>query len=469
MKKYSIILFFIASFILSGCDKFLDVNKDPNNLTPSEEGTLDAMLPALEMQWIYTGNGADNLKPMLFSLQVGIIGTWGDDDRISYLADQGVYLWDYYNNGLKNADYLYKAADKIGKKYYMGLAQVIMAWHYATIVDYLDKAPMSEALQYPEILNPKFDEGSQIYANIFTMLDEAIANLSESGQYITAGADLIYGGDASKWIKTANLLKARYAIRLSYAPGKSKSGQADIALAALSNSFGSAADEPKITFGSASNSWSWYHEQTYINPWIPSIFMLGLMKDLEDPRIPAYFIPNSQGNYFTTKYCTTGEAEGTYSQVNPVYVAANSSIYVSTLAEMKFLQAEAYVFKANWTAAQAAFEAGIRASMTANAITGTVVDDYIAQFLPFPQTEEAAQELVITQKYLALYCRTAEPWFDYLRTGYPALDWAGSINDPVNSHPPYRYMYPTEVRTDDPNCPAGVIDPAVDKVFWDAK
>lgn len=469
MKKYIIILFLITSTLFTGCEKFLDVNEDPNNLTPSKEGTVDAILPALEMQWIYTGNGSDNYNPLFYSLQAGITGTWGDVDRFVYGADLSSYLWSYYTAGLRNADYLYKVANANGRKHYMGIAQIIMAWHYATIVDYLNKAPMSEAFQYPNILNPKFDNGEDIYANIFTMLDDAVVNLSAANQYITSSTDLIYGGNASKWIKTAKLLKARYAMRLSYASGKTKVAQADIALAALTGSYTSQDDEPKITFQKASNGWSWFYDATYINPWRPSNFMMGLMNSLNDPRIPVYFSPANDGVFRTDKYCTTGQVDGSLSKVNPDYVAQNSSIFVSTVAEAKFLQAEAYVFKAQWVDAQTAFEEGIKASMSANGITGATVDTYIAQFLPFPTTEEAAQELVITQKYLAMYLRTAEPWFDFLRTGYPQLDWAGSIDGLANPHPPYRYMYSNEVRTNDPNCPTEIIDPAVNKVFWDAK
>lgn len=469
MRKKIIPFLAVLLIGMASCDKFLDINTDPSDLTPGEGSVEDAMLPALEMQWVYIGNGTGTYGPLCYNLQMGITGTWGNIERLIYGADDGAYLWSYYTGGLRNANYLYKEALKNGKKYYMGISQIIMAWHYSEIVDRLDKIPIKQAFMYPEILNPVFDEGQVVYDEIFKMLDDAVVNLSADGQSLYAKADIIFGGDVSKWIKTAKTLKARYAMRLSYAPGKTKAGQADIALAALTGGLQSADDEPKIAFQDASNAWSWFYQATFINPWRPSIFMMNLMQGFNDPRIPVYFEPASDGVFRTDKFCTTGQADGSLSRIHPNYVAPATSMYVSTLPEARFLEAEAYVFKGNYSQAENAFKSGVTASLEANGITGAAVTTYLAQFKPFPSNEEAAQKLIITQKYLAMFIRTTEPWLDYLRTGYPELDWAGSIDGLVNNHPPYRHMYPTEVRTDDPNCPAAVVDPGKDKIFWDKK
>lgn len=392
-----------------------------------------AMLAATEMQWIYNGCGELTFLPNIYTLQHGIFGTWGDPERIGYNPDDALNQWNTYTGGLGNAHFIYSEATKNKKDNLIGIAEIIMAFYYAEIVDRVNDSPLTEAFQYLQgIVYPKYDKGEDIYNQILTWLDDAAQKLSKDNAEIQPkNVDLIFGGDVSKWLKVAYTLKARYAMRLSYFKGKT--AMADVALAALQNGIQDASDEPKITFLEGNDKHSYFYEVNFVSPWRPTIFIMNLMQSLNDPRIPIYFVPGIDGVYRCVKSCVSAGDADSLAVINMDYVAATSSMYATTVAETKFIEAEAWLFKGDYTKAEAAFKAAIASNMGELGVAASDINTYIAQFT-FPNTEEAAQEMIITQKYLALFCKTSEPWNDYLRTGYPHFDWAGSIDQPINSH-----------------------------------
>lgn len=67
-----------------------------------------------------------------------------------------------------------------------------------------------DILKYPQ---PKYDDANTIYKDLITKLTTASNALNASnGSY--GSADLVFGGDASKWKKFANTLRLRMAINL---------------------------------------------------------------------------------------------------------------------------------------------------------------------------------------------------------------------------------------------------------------
>lgn len=111
-----------------------------------------------------------------------------------------------------------------GSNHLLGMAQVLTALNLATLTDLMGDIPWSEALQPGVVYQPKLDSQESIYQNIFSLLDDAIANLkSDDLATLTpvGHQDLIYGQydtdrQAELWIKAAYGLKARYTLRLSY-------------------------------------------------------------------------------------------------------------------------------------------------------------------------------------------------------------------------------------------------------------
>ena len=88
-----------------------------------------------------------------------------------------------------------------------GMAEVMIALNTAILTDMFGDTPWSEAaapVKLPEILNPKIDEQENIYKEILSLLDQAIADLQGKDAHVSGSVgehDLLYKGNAQAWIK----------------------------------------------------------------------------------------------------------------------------------------------------------------------------------------------------------------------------------------------------------------------------
>lgn len=100
-----------------------------------------------------------------------------------------------------------------------GIAEVLAAYNSALIADMFGDAPFSQAAlidKYgsPLYKNPKMDTQEEIYQGVMQYLDDAIVHLQQSDVQPIGANDLLYKGDANKWLRFAYGLKARYTMRL---------------------------------------------------------------------------------------------------------------------------------------------------------------------------------------------------------------------------------------------------------------
>ncbi|MEZ4811585.1 MAG: SusD/RagB family nutrient-binding outer membrane lipoprotein, partial [Allomuricauda sp.] len=100
------------------------------------------------------------------------------------------------------------SAEESGLTHHLGIAQFIEAYTLVTLVDFFGDVPYTEALQAPEILNPKLDSGASVYEAALSLLDQAIANFS-SDAALEPPTDYFYGGNWDNWIQAANTLKLK--------------------------------------------------------------------------------------------------------------------------------------------------------------------------------------------------------------------------------------------------------------------
>jgi hypothetical protein len=104
-----------------------------------------------------------------------------------------------------------------GNYHILGIAQILTAYNLAMLTDMMGDTPWTEALQPGVIFTPVLDKQEDIYNDIFSLLDNAISNLSQESIFPSIGnQDFIYGGDIDLWKKFAYGLKARYTMRLSF-------------------------------------------------------------------------------------------------------------------------------------------------------------------------------------------------------------------------------------------------------------
>lgn len=309
-------------------------------------------------------------------------------------------------------------------------------------------------------LQNKYDSQKDIYYKFFDELDEAIQILTDfttktPGATSLATYDFIYGGNVTKWIKFANSLKLRLAMRLAYAdPTKARA----MAEAAVSNTIGVITDAADIAALQHSTNLVFNHPLYIISTSFFDIKMGANMESFltgyKDPREASYFNPVAADGLYhgirngITIAAKTTYADGPFSTLN---IKASTPIVWMNPAEVYFLRAEGAL--RGWSmggTAQTLYETGIRTSFTVSGVT-TAADAYIADGTSLPAaysdskntannitatstslskitikwdgtaTTETNLERIITQKWISMYPDGQEAWTEFRRTGYPKV------------------------------------------------
>ena len=134
------------------------------------------------------------------------------------------------------------------------------------------------------------------------------------------------------------------------------------------------------------------------------------------------------------------------SWLNSIYMNASGPLLkarLMTAAEVHFILAEAAL--KGWATgdAETHYKAAIQASLTAWGLAGQY-NTYIGQ----PDVAYAGTvEQIITQKWIASWTAATESWFDFRRTGYPALVSGPNAKGPVL---PIRFYYMLDERNLNP-------------------
>jgi len=223
MKKFRNkgVVFFLSIlmvFSVSSCDIFdLDVNTDPNNPSQASYNLLfsNAILNA-------TATFAGDLNDSAMGFVS--LTTSSDDHNMTYSTWNS--QWNYlYENPLTDLDRIIVAAKEAGNvPRQLGAAQVMKCYYFTLMVDLWGDVPYSEAFLGDQgVKTPVFDKSKDIYVSLLATLDEAIANLGTASS-TAIGGDLIYNGNAGRWIKAANSLKLKLLLQASRATGENDIG-----------------------------------------------------------------------------------------------------------------------------------------------------------------------------------------------------------------------------------------------------
>lgn len=480
--KY-IALIFAISVIFTSCEKWLDVNNDPNNITDGPAITEDIMLIGVEAEWA-------ELAVVQHDSWYGGFAYWllwhGIEGSVSGPFDIntsfGNDVWNSYSSSLKHAVQLYDKAKENGNKGYQGIAAVIAAWHWFYIADVYDKAPLGDAMQGLEVLKPTLASQEEIYLHANNLLDEAISlfQASDLGSRIPkSDDDYMLKGDLGKWTKLAYSIKARQAMRLIYVPSTTKVQQADLALTYLQNGMTSNDDlcawQHIDELANASAVYGWM-ERAYSGGrgLTPVNQLIDIMNSYNDPRRyvmftfseadPTGFVGHREG-----AVVTPGNIPSHYKST---YLSKSYPDYIMLYSESLFLKAEAYAMKGDWVSSEAAMKDAIRADMEYKNIDANSIDTYLAQSsLDIPTNEEGAQELIIVQKYISNVFATYEAYFDFVRTGYPQFDFDYAIEFVYNTVTfPRRFPYPlSEIEKNPAVAAIGQPDWFAKGTTWDNK
>jgi hypothetical protein len=423
-------LFLVVGMLFNACKDLEEINVDP---TRTADAPLDLLLPETTAQIMF--NKGTNPWRVAGIIMQQFVGT--DAQQLAYNdynLEENTFnnYWrtGLYVGSLKSAQVIFDQAEEQGNSnFYKGVAKVIMANEYGTATSMFGDIPLTEALQGLDVLQPVYDMQENVYPAVQAMLDEAIVDLNNSAGEVTGG-DLIHNGSAAAWIQTAYALKARYAFHLTKRdPNKASQD----ALSAIANAFTSAADQPTFTFGTAqTDNWGLakFGNDRPNTLGIDDRFA-DLMMNRADPRMSVFMF----GEPGAWQY---------YGEPEMVWAQNNSTIPLISLAELKFIEAEAIVRTGGSDAdASAALECALYESF---ALSGVDADTaFIQGQAALSGTMEEKIQHIVEEAYVSYYgYNFIQTWVNFRRTGYPNLTPSPTASPGLDPSGvvPERYLYP---------------------------
>ncbi len=503
--KYKILVLLTVIGLLTSCTgDWLDVNKDPNQ---PDVPYINLLLPGIQYDIAdYLSVGYMNLG-YITGVYTHQISTRESIDQYGIAADDAEAYWElFYSRPLTDLDLLMEVGAENDYMQYVGIAKILKAYVYSQMVDLWGDIPYTE-VNDPNIISPVFDDDDAIYAQLFTMIDEGIANLQDASsvnEYAPGDDDMIYGGDIDLWIKAANTLK----LKLYNQVRETSMFDAAAVNTLLAGNLIESGEDFMMYFGTTSNpenrnpgfvdEYSGSQISTYISPWFFEILNgdnPNIYTGIIDPRIPYYFCnqhrpstenpPEYMNGDFVSIYfgsegtnrdhagrntftmvglypCGGRYDDGTYvGQLGADDGLGNAPMRFITYADRLFIEAElasqeGIIINGN---ARTLFEEAVTASfdLINQIIEGTGADApdidgsaYITAILAEydAATAEEQFEMIMTQKWIQSWGANIDSYTDYRRTNYPVI--FDPNTDPSDGGPDGSGVVPTQCTRDYP-------------------
>ena len=253
MKKYNKLFFTLAmSAALMGgttsCDDFEEINLAPD---AAGEQYIHPDYPLNKS--FYEAQMDPDIAERVFVYNWGSIARINGDNTVGasgrYSNEYNDRLYSYTANWVKYATNAIELAEKNEgsneheKEFFPNVKQFARIWRCMLIADFTDSFgpyPLDAA----QGVNPTFNSVEEVYAFMLKELKEAAAAINTSVEPTAdeAKGDPAFGYNGAKWVKLANSLRLRYAMRLSEVSSSLVDAKAEFADAA-SKSLLSASDD----------------------------------------------------------------------------------------------------------------------------------------------------------------------------------------------------------------------------------
>ncbi len=482
IKKSIIAALVLVFTIIISCKDLDELNINPNGVDPAN-ADLNFLLPTTQTslgQTVYGLGFGTFSGVMQHTQQTGWQGGYNN-----YEWNDLSQSWGGYYGMLMNNDEYFKKAVSGKLEFHEGVARVLRSYIYGMITDLWGDAPYSQALKAelgPDYFKPKFDDQKDIYLGILADLDTANVLLSKGASAYTnvaARQDVIYGGNPEKWRKFANSLALRYYMRLQ----AKEPGIAEQGIKKITGDPGkyplilTASDDANISFiGSAkenSNPLNTVYDTDPSGAYMRvkmAVTLVDALQKYNDPRLavwankiqtPLVLVEGTNidrivagkrevSQDVATKFETdntmkvdfdpeyagvtvshpkvqifnmniANPAQGTVnpyaSHLNDRYKKTADPLVLMRIisaAEVNFILAEAAQRGLIGGSAATYYASGIQESFNAWGV-GSQFSSYITR-APY-----VGLESIIEQKWLASWTTAQESWFDWRRTGLPAL------------------------------------------------
>lgn len=477
MKKNTILQLVAGMFLFgtTACtSNFEDYNKNPHEPDTEDMGADLYLVKALvlNLQDLMMPE-QENFAQYVECLMAGNLGGYAADSNLGtgwsgrYATFNPSEAWqaipfnDFYQ---KFYPTYFNLTSQSQEELYLSLAELYRIAVMLRVTDTYGPIPYSKVGVANAIKSP-YDSQKDIYTKMFQDLDKVIAVLGKyASQNFSAGADKIYEGNTAAWVKFANSLKLRMAMRTCYVSGFTVDGKTSQQLAeeAVAGGVMTTAADGAYRKVADHNPW-----QRFMVMWNDARIAADLtcyMNAFNDPRREAYYGKNTfaavSGDNYTGDQNSyiglrRGIRQGEFNSWSHGYstmkVAENTDIVVFRASEVAFLRAEGALRGWNMGGdAKSLYEEGIRISFEENGISeglnaylankskvSNYVDplkgqndqdyDYSAPLntnvtVAWQDGDfEQSLERIITQKWIANFPNGMEAWSEYRRTGYPKL------------------------------------------------
>lgn len=467
---------FVATvvFLINSCTKdYTTINTDDNAIAIVGDAEVPFLFSGAIAAIPWGDQVAENLFAAQYAQYFACNATYFPSDRYTMVSDWVQNNFDpMYTKVVPQLQVILEKKDPGSAE--AALANIWWAYAFHRVTDYWGPIPYFSIGMGGTAV--PYDPQDKIYDDFFKRLSAAVAILETKRTETPFGSyDLLYNGNVDKWIKFANTLRLRLAVRISGVdPGRAKTeGEAAYAGGVFTTSPDDDTYAPKnsLDVNRMSQMSDW-------NEFRMSASMESVLKGYDDPRKSEYFIPAK--NTGTYEGLRNGLTEGQLgdpankpdanSHVGPRWSSVaygGTAGFLSTpanvmcAAEAWFLRAEGILLGWNMGgSAQELYENGIKNSMIQWGITdNTVIQNYVNRtavpiapndFLSSPALSNipvkfsadinVQREQIATQKWLALFPDAMEAWADYRRGHYNRLYPVANSDNPDITDPSTQWI-----------------------------
>ena len=466
MRKLFLYSVVLAGALLSGCEKYLDVNEDPNLVY---NPPINSLLVSTTYQ---TGLNVQRMGNITSYYVQYLASPNASSDRDTYKEEDLSTTWTNHYNVMTDIKEMIRLGQERQATEHLGVAKVLMAMNLNMLINMFGDVPYSQAFGSEDELTPAFDDEQALHDTTVKLLDEALAEFNKPAPVVRldASSDQIHKGNITAWKKTAYALKARFLNQLS----KTNKYSATDVLAAVANAYTANTDNAALTTFQGNSPWNQVainNNNLLLDGWLSEQFvdaLDGSSFGTVDPRLTLITDVTRFGDFRGTPNGRGRIGTGTTKDESVLtttdfYSKAAAPLWLVTYAEVKFIEAEAAFRSNDRTRAYAAYLAGIRAHMDLMAVPAADRDAYINNPAVSVGAANLTIALIFKEKYVAMFLHP-EAWVDARRFNYQYKDFGLPVNAALSEFI-RRSAYPVvETSRNGSNVPAATM---TTRLWWD--
>ncbi len=306
------------------------------------------------------------------------------------------------------------------------MAEVIAVLGYAKITDAYGDIPYTQGGKGKTegILQPAYDTQESIYKDLILRLSASIPVLQGADPSLGyPESDPVFGNDMNKWVRFANSVRLRLAMRLRFADNELS--QATVTQC-LSAPLMEENDHNAFIVQTEGNGNPWFNNRTGFPSIKMSVRLIDQLQATGDPRLPVFVSPDANGAYTGMVNGLDDTAFGNSnfaakSNIGVPLSSPDSKIYMITAAETWLLRAEAALaYDSNPAGANELYRKGVQVALAQWDLDQAQIADFMGSPTGSLQGINDEEQIGI-QMWLALIPNYFEGWSHIRRTGYPVI------------------------------------------------